>query len=128
MIYYPALIERAADGYGLLFPDVPGCVTTGRDAAELMAHAIEALTLHLESLREDGDPIPAPGELDDIRVNQDCLKKFSAAVTSAGVISAAELQAIDHAVLGLIEGAVVAAKAAPLPTAADLLTDVYVNF
>jgi len=65
MIYYPALIERSADGYGLLFPDVPGCVTTGRDAAELMAHAIEALTLHLESLREDGDPIPEPGELDD---------------------------------------------------------------
>ena len=61
MIYYPALIERSADGYGLLFPDVPGCVTTGRDAAELMAHAIEALTLHLESLREDGDPIPQPG-------------------------------------------------------------------
>ena len=36
-----------------------------RDAAELMAYAIEALTLHLESLREDSDAIPAPGELDD---------------------------------------------------------------
>jgi pyruvate dehydrogenase E1 component alpha subunit len=31
-------------------------------------------------------------------------------------------------VLGLIESAVVAAKAAPLPTQADLLTDVYVKY
>ena len=65
MIYYPALIERSADGFAIQFPDVPGCVTTGRDTAELMAHAVEALTLHLESLRDDGDELPEPGELYD---------------------------------------------------------------
>ena len=68
------------------------------------------------------------GELDDIRANQDCLKKFAAAVTGAGAVAAAELEAIDHEVLGLIESAVTQAKAAPLPTAADLLTDVYVAY
>ena len=57
-----------------------------------------------------------------------CIKKFSAAVTGAGVISAAELKAIDHDVLGLIENAVKQAKAAPLPTLADLTTDVYVSY
>ena len=76
----------------------------------------------------DAQTYRAPGELDDIRVNHDCLKKFAAAVTSAGVISQAELTAIDHDVLGLIERAVVEAKAAPLPTQADLLTDVYVKY
>ena len=76
----------------------------------------------------DAQTYRAPGELEDIRSHQDCLKKFAAAVTGAGVVSAAELQAIDHEVLGIIERAVVEAKAAPLPTAADLLTDVYVKF
>jgi pyruvate dehydrogenase E1 component alpha subunit len=76
----------------------------------------------------DAQTYRAPGELDDIRVNHDCLKKFAAAVTSAGVIGGAELTAIDHEVLGLIERAVAEAKSAPLPTAADLLTDVYVKF
>lgn len=65
MIYYPALIEASTDGYSLLFPDVPGCVTTGRDITELMAHAIEALSLHLEGVIADGEPFPLPGDLSD---------------------------------------------------------------
>jgi TPP-dependent pyruvate/acetoin dehydrogenase alpha subunit len=76
----------------------------------------------------DAQTYRGPGELDRIRADQDCLKKFSATVTASGVIKAAELQAIDHEVLGLIERAVMAAKAAPSPTAADLTTDVYVSY
>jgi pyruvate dehydrogenase E1 component alpha subunit len=68
------------------------------------------------------------GELDDIRANQDCLKKFAHAVTSDGVISADELHAIDAEVHALIERAVHEAKAAPVPTMADLVTDVYVRY
>ena len=39
-----------------------------------------------------------------------------------------ELAAIDKSVLALIEDSVQQAKAAPLPTLADLTTDVYVNY
>ena len=46
----------------------------------------------------------------------------------AGVVGADELASIDRAVLDLIELAVVQAKAVPLPTAADLTTDVYVSY
>jgi pyruvate dehydrogenase E1 component alpha subunit len=76
----------------------------------------------------DAQTYRAPGELDDIRNHRDCLKKFAAQVTGAGLAKAEELQAIDHEVLGLIEDAVKQAKAAPLPSAADLLTDVYVKY
>ena len=76
----------------------------------------------------DAQTYRGSGELDDIRANQDCLRKFAAAVTRAGVIAAGELAAIDREVLGLIERAVTEAKAAPLPTAADLTTDVYVSY
>jgi acetoin:2,6-dichlorophenolindophenol oxidoreductase subunit alpha len=76
----------------------------------------------------DAQTYRGAGELDDIRANKDCLRKFSAAVSAAGVLSADELKAIDHEVLGLIERAVAEAKAAPLPTVADLTTDVYVTY
>ena len=76
----------------------------------------------------DAQTYRAPGELEDVRVNHDCLKIFSAHVVSAGVISSDELAAIDKSVLALIEDSVQQAKAAPLPTLADLTTDVYVNY
>jgi TPP-dependent pyruvate/acetoin dehydrogenase alpha subunit len=76
----------------------------------------------------DAQTYRGPGELDDIRTNHDCLLKFRAEVTNAGVVTLAELQAIDRSVLALIEDAVKQAKAAPLPTVADLTTDVYVSY
>ncbi|MBK9361805.1 MAG: thiamine pyrophosphate-dependent dehydrogenase E1 component subunit alpha [Rubrivivax sp.] len=131
-------VDRAA-GFGL-----PGVTVDGTDffavheaAGEIIARArkgggpalLECKMVRFHGHFEgDAQTYRAPGELDDIRVNHDCLKKFAAAVTGAGVLSAAELLAIDHEVLGLIERAVTEAKAAPLPTQADLLTDVYVKY
>ncbi len=131
-------VDRAA-GFGL-----PGVTVDGTDffavheaAGEIIDRArkgggpalLECKMVRFHGHFEgDAQTYRAPGELDDIRAHQDCLKKFAAAVTGAGVIGAAELQAIDHEVLGLIERAVTEAKAAPLPTQADLLTDVYVKY
>ncbi len=131
-------VDRAA-GFGL-----PGVTVDGTDffavyeaAGEIIERArrgggpalLECKMVRFYGHFEgDAQTYRAPGELDDIRANQDCLKKFAAAVTGAGVLTAAELQAIDREVLGLIERAVAEAKAAPLPTQADLLTDVYVTY
>jgi pyruvate dehydrogenase E1 component alpha subunit len=131
-------VDRAA-GFGL-----PGVTVDGTDffavheaAGEIIARArqgggpalLECKMVRFHGHFEgDAQTYRAPGENEDNRANKDCLKKFSAAVTGAGVVSAAELQAIDHEVLGLIERAVTQAKAAPLPTQADLLTDVYVKY
>ena len=76
----------------------------------------------------DAQTYRAPGELDDIRENKDCIKILSAQLTKSGVITAAEIEAINQEVIALIDTAVEEAKAAPLPTLADLTTDVYVNY
>ena len=76
----------------------------------------------------DAQTYRAPGELDDIRENHDCIKIFTAQLTKSGVVSADEIAAIDHEVIELIETAVKEAKAAPQPTLADLTSDVYVNY
>ena len=49
-------------------------------------------------------------------------------ILGAGVISEAELNTIDADVLARIEASVQQAKKDPLPTAKDLLTDVYVSY
>lgn len=131
-------IDRAA-GFGL-----PGITVDGTDffavyeaAGEIIRRAREGggpslleckMVRFFGHFEGDAQTYRGSGELDDIRVNQDCLKKFGAQVSAAGVISSAELQAIDKDVLALIEDAVAQAKAAPLPTLADLTTDVYVSY
>ena len=76
----------------------------------------------------DAQTYRGAGELDNIRADQDCMTKFRAQVAAAGVIAADEFKAIDREVQGVIENAVKEAKAAPLPTLADLTTDVYVTY
>lgn len=131
-------VDRAA-GFGL-----PGVTVDGTDffavheaAGEIVERArrgggpalLECKMVRFHGHFEgDAQTYRAKGELEHIRANEDCLKKFAAAVTGAGVIKPDELAAIDHEVIGLIERAVVEAKAAPLPTKADLLTDVYVKY
>ncbi|MBI5920721.1 MAG: thiamine pyrophosphate-dependent dehydrogenase E1 component subunit alpha [Betaproteobacteria bacterium] len=131
-------VDRAA-GFGM-----PGITVDGTDffavyeaAGEIIQRAREGggpSLLECKMVRfyghfeGDAQTYRATGELDDIRANHDCLKKFGVQVTAAGVISAAELQAIDQQVLAVIEDAVQQAKAAPLPTLADLTTDVYISY
>lgn len=60
MDQYLVVIERTATGYSAYSPDVPGCITTGESVEETTSNMREALTLHLEMLRSDGDPLPLP--------------------------------------------------------------------
>jgi predicted RNase H-like HicB family nuclease len=63
--HYPAVIEGDdAGGYGVTFPDFPGCAAAGETIEEAVANAGEALLFHLEGMAEDSDPIPEPSRLD----------------------------------------------------------------
>lgn len=64
--YYPAIIEQASEGYGVFFPDVPGCTSAGTTVQEAVRNAEEALQAHLDLAAEHSETIPAPSELDTI--------------------------------------------------------------
>jgi predicted RNase H-like HicB family nuclease len=62
---YLIIYERTATGYSAFVPDLPGCVAGGatfEETADLMRGAI---AMHLEAMREDGDPIPEPATIAD---------------------------------------------------------------
>jgi len=62
---YVAMLEPGEDGIGVSFPDLPGCVSFGDSASDVVRNAEEALSLHLEGLAQDAEPYP---EATDLRV------------------------------------------------------------
>ena len=70
-IYYPAIIERDAHGYGVVFPDLPGCVSAGATLQEAAIAAEEALSGHLTVAAAHGDSIPPPTDLERVERDPD---------------------------------------------------------
>jgi predicted RNase H-like HicB family nuclease len=60
IVKYAVIIEKGPEGYGAYVPDLPGCVAVGETEAEVKQLIAEAIPLHVESLREDGLPVPEP--------------------------------------------------------------------
>ena len=56
---YAIMIENAGPNFSAYVPDLPGCVATGATISEVEREIREAIELHIEGLRQDGDPIPA---------------------------------------------------------------------
>lgn len=68
-VLYPAVLEEGANGsWGVWFPDLPGCVSAGDSPEEAVRGAHEALALHVEGMIEDGEPLPAPSQIDAKRI------------------------------------------------------------
>ncbi len=131
-------VDRAS-GFGL-----PGITVDGTDffavyeaAGEVIKRAREGggpslleckMVRFFGHFEGDAQTYRAEGENEFNRANRDCLAMFRGQVTEAGVISNHELDAIDSKVMASIDQAVEQAIAAPLPTAEDLTTDVYVSY
>ena len=67
---YVSFIHRDDDtGYGISFPDFPGCVSVGATVDEAIRHGREALTFHVEGLSDEGEPIPPPRSIEAIKAD-----------------------------------------------------------
>ena len=72
--YYPAIIERGTSGYGVFFPDLPGCTSAGDTIQDAAKGAEEALQGWLDVSAEHGDAIPPPSDLDAIAADPDVVE------------------------------------------------------
>ena len=59
---YPALLgyDASTEQFYVLWPDLPGCTTTGATEDEALENAREAMSLHLWGMEAEGDEVPAP--------------------------------------------------------------------
>ena len=60
MAEYVVVIEQEGEAWGAYVPDLPGCVAVGRSRDEVETLIADAIPLHIASLREHGEPVPAP--------------------------------------------------------------------
>ena len=60
---YAVVIERGPTSVGAYVPDLPGCVAVGDTVEDVRNLIAQAIQLHLDGMREDGDPIPQPSSL-----------------------------------------------------------------
>jgi predicted RNase H-like HicB family nuclease len=73
--FYTAIIEKAKDGFGVFFPDLPGCTSFGRTVEEAAANAYTAAQAHVAVSQEYGDTIPAPRAPDAIPAERGAKEK-----------------------------------------------------
>lgn len=55
---YLGVVERGKHGFGVFFPDVPGCVSCGDSLFTAMENGERALAAHIELLAQEGEQIP----------------------------------------------------------------------
>jgi predicted RNase H-like HicB family nuclease len=57
---YLVVIEKGKGNFCAYVPDLPGCVATGKTRAAVRKAIRGAISMHLEGMRQDGLPVPAP--------------------------------------------------------------------
>ena len=68
---YVSFIHRDDAGFGVSFPDFPGCVSVGDTVDDAVRRGGEALAFHVEGIYSDGETIPEPRSIDAIKADPD---------------------------------------------------------
>ena len=64
---YVSFIHRDEAGFGVSFPDFPGCLSVGATIDDAVRLGSEALAFHVEGLVDSGEVIPPPRSIDAIK-------------------------------------------------------------
>lgn len=63
---YLVVVEKGPTSYGAHVPDLPGCIAAGETREEALTLIREAIELHLEDLKKEGQPIPTPTSTSEV--------------------------------------------------------------
>jgi predicted RNase H-like HicB family nuclease len=62
--FYVGMVDKGGEGWGVTFPDLPGCTSGGETMGELFAMSIEAARLWAEDMSSDA--MPRPRSMDEL--------------------------------------------------------------
>lgn len=63
---YLVVVEKGPTSFGAHVPDLPGCIAVGETKEEVLTLIREAIEFHIEGLKEDGLPVPAPASTSEL--------------------------------------------------------------
>jgi len=69
--FYLAIIEKARGGYGVFFPDLPGCTSFGTTVSQAAKNAFVAAQAHAAITQEYGETLPGPRAPEEIPSDPD---------------------------------------------------------
>ncbi len=75
-LVYPAVFKPFSDksgGYVVEFPDLPGCVTEGKDLEQAIEMGIDAASGWILGELEDGEQIPSASDYSEIAAENGCM-------------------------------------------------------
>jgi predicted RNase H-like HicB family nuclease len=67
MAVYVALIDGESGAFGVVVPDLPGCTSGGDTVEDALRNVAEAVRLWCDDARADGEAIPRPRAIEDLR-------------------------------------------------------------
>ena len=71
-LVYPACFHLEEDnGYSVVFPDLPGCITQGNNLEEAIEMAEDAALGWLLGTLEEGEEIPKASKMEDIKIDNE---------------------------------------------------------
>ena len=80
---YAVIFEQAETNWAAYVPDLPGCVSTGKTLEETERNVREAISGHLQTLREFGEPVPEPTSVaKEIEVTPEGLRPLGSSTRS----------------------------------------------
>jgi predicted RNase H-like HicB family nuclease len=65
---YAVFIAPTRTGFSAHVPDLPGCIAAGTTRDETLNLLQGAIEMHLRAMRDDGDPIPEPSQVEILEV------------------------------------------------------------
>ena len=70
---YPAVFHHNSDdgSYTITFPDLPGCISEGKNLSNALYMASDALTQWVNCLIDEGEDLPAPSDLSSVSCEKD---------------------------------------------------------
>ena len=85
MTRYTVLIDGEAGGYGVVFPDLPGCAAMGAPIDVALANAGDVLRDWVEVTLEDGGRVPGPTPPDILKSDPMVRQALAEGATLASV-------------------------------------------
>ena len=80
---YPAILEHEDGVFLVQFADMENCFTEGDTLYEALENAEDVLNLVLSGMEEDGDPIPTPSDIKDVKAPDGAIVTLVRADTEA---------------------------------------------